>query len=77
MFDSYPDVLTVSDVQKALTVGRNAVYRLIKEKRLKSIRIGKSLRIPKRYLIDFICENCYTDADINGRILSQVKEETK
>ncbi len=47
MFEDYPDVLTVPDVQRALAVGRNAVYKLIKENRIKSIRIGKSLRIPK------------------------------
>ncbi len=71
MFEDYPDVLTVSDIQRALAIGRNTAYKLIKDNKIKSIRIGKNLRIPKIYLIEFIRKYCYNNIDINERILSQ------
>lgn len=49
-----PDVLTMLDLQKALRIGRSTAYRLIKTKRLPYIRIGRSIRIPKKYVLEFV-----------------------
>lgn len=54
MFDEYPDVLTVQDVMRALDIGRNKAYYLLKNNTIKSIKIGNKYRIPKQYLIEFV-----------------------
>ena len=54
MFENYNDLLTVAEVCSALRIGRNSAYAIIASGELKSIRIGKSIKIPKKYLIDFV-----------------------
>lgn len=54
-----PDVLTVADLQRVLQIGRSAAYQLIKTNQLKYIRIGRSIRIPKSYVEEFIKANCF------------------
>lgn len=54
MFDAYPDILTVQDVMRALDIGRNKAYYLLKNKKIKSIKIGSKYRIPKKYLVEFV-----------------------
>lgn len=58
MFDEFPDILTVSDIQQALGIGRNTAYKLLKEKQIKSIRIGNKYKIPKRCLIAYALQIC-------------------
>jgi excisionase family DNA binding protein len=60
MFTDFPDVLSVADMQKALSVGRSTAYRLINDGDIKHLRIGKIIKIPKRFLIDYILSECYT-----------------
>jgi len=52
MFSDYPDVMTVEQVQSALQIGKNSAYSLISSGNLKSLKIGRSIRIPKSYLLD-------------------------
>ncbi len=54
MFDSFPDILSVTDIMNALNIGRNKAYELLKQNRIKSIRIGNAYRIPKCALIEFV-----------------------
>lgn len=35
MFDEYPDILTVKDVMRALDIGRNKAYDMLKVIKLK------------------------------------------
>jgi len=37
-----------------LGIGRNTAYELIRCGKIRSIRIGKQLRIPKQALIDYL-----------------------
>ena len=53
-FDHIPDILTISELQKVLRVGRSTAYRLIKTSELRCIRIGRSIRIPREYVLEFI-----------------------
>ena len=55
-----PDVLTVADLQRVLQIGRSAAYQLIKTNQLKYIRIGRSIRIPKSFLEEFIKTNSFS-----------------
>lgn len=54
MFEDFPDIMNVADVQQALHIGKNTTYKLIDNKELKSICIGRNIRVPKMYLIDFV-----------------------
>lgn len=57
MFEDFPDIMNVADVQQALHIGKNTAYKLIDNKELKSICIGRNIRVPKMYLIDFVMGN--------------------
>jgi len=54
MFNSYPDVLTVEQTAKALSICSAQVYRLIHAKKLRHFTVGKAFRIPKSALLTFI-----------------------
>lgn len=56
MFDSYPDVVSVEEIQQMLRIGKNAVYQLLKDGTIKSIKAGKRYVVPKKYIIDFLIE---------------------
>lgn len=53
-FEHIPDVLTIPELQKVLRIGRSTAYRLIKTSELRCIRIGRSIRIPREYVLEFI-----------------------
>ncbi|MCC8082563.1 MAG: helix-turn-helix domain-containing protein [Lachnospiraceae bacterium] len=50
----YPDVLTPEEVMTILGIGKNSTYKLLQTGELKSIKIGKKYRIPKKYLLQYI-----------------------
>ncbi len=54
MFEKYPDILTIDDITKILNIGRNKAYQLIKEGKIRTIRIGRKHRIAKKMLIEYI-----------------------
>ena len=66
MFNEYPDVLTINEMQQALGIGRSMAYRLINGGKVKHLRIGKSIKIPKRFLVDYILDECYTGTVVVG-----------
>lgn len=53
-FGNYPDVVTPEDIQKMLRIGRNSVYDLLKQGKIKSLRVGKKYLIPKTSVINFL-----------------------
>ena len=53
-FDNYPDVVTPEDIPKMLRIGRNSVYDLLKQGKIKSLRVGKKYLIPKTSVINFL-----------------------
>lgn len=56
MFKDYPDIITIIDLQAMLHIGRNAAYKLLQNKSIVSIRVGKKYIIPKASVADFITE---------------------
>lgn len=56
MFNEYPDVITIDQLQKMLNVGRNTAYDLVKSGTIKTIRIKKKYIIPKISVINYITE---------------------
>jgi len=57
MLEEYPDILTVEEACEALRVGYNAMYDLLNSGKLKGYRNGRSWRIPKLAVMEFILEN--------------------
>ena len=53
-YSDYPDVLSVNDVAALLQLGRNNAYKLVQSGKLRSVRIGRTHKISKKSLIDFI-----------------------
>lgn len=54
----YGEVLTVKDVQNILGIGRNAVYKILKNGTLKSKRIGTKYIIPKKSIQTYL-NSCF------------------
>lgn len=50
----YPDVMTVEEVSKALGVSTKTGYRLIRDSKIESIKVGRSYRIPKAHLLSYM-----------------------
>lgn len=67
MFMNYPDMMNVSQLQEALGIGRNMAYDLIRHNKIKSLKIGKNIRIPKAFLIDYVLQHCY-NCNSNGLV---------
>lgn len=58
IFNDYPDVLRINDIQSMLQIGRNTTYSLLQQGLIKSIKIGKKYIIPKQAVIDFVKSAC-------------------
>lgn len=56
MFPTYPDIVTVAELQAMLGVSRHLAYDLINEGHIPGIKIGKAFRIPKVGVIDYLME---------------------
>ena len=54
MFENYNDILTVDDVAEILKIGSTQAYKIIRNGELKAFKEGKSWKIPKIALIDYI-----------------------
>ena len=57
MFNSYPDILSVKQLCEILDIGKNTAYRLLQGGEIKSIKIGKVYKIPKKYVTKYIVKN--------------------
>lgn len=54
MFKEYPDILTVPQVARALDIGLKAAYSLVNEQKIGCIRIGRTIKVPKYCLEEFV-----------------------
>jgi len=76
IFSKFPDVLTINDMQKALGIGRSMAYRLIRSGKVRHLRIGKAIKIPKQDLIDYTLGGCYSDMVATSNLPVRIKEDT-
>ena len=49
-----PLVYTVKEVSQTHQIGKTLVYRLIRSKKLRSIRVGNKYLVPRDALVDFL-----------------------
>jgi excisionase family DNA binding protein len=54
MFEEYKDVVSIEDLTQMLNIGKNKAYELVNSGKIKSFKIGKVHKIPKRWVIDYI-----------------------
>ena len=66
MFNDYPDVMDITLASKALGISKGKLYSLVKENRIKHIRIGKKIKITKSFLVDYIASLCYDGCATSG-----------
>jgi excisionase family DNA binding protein len=57
MFNEYPDILNVRQLAEALKIGRNNAYELVRSGKIKSVVIGRQIRIPKDSVVDFLTKD--------------------
>ena len=51
---NYPPILGVNDVAEILGVTSRTVRKMVKDRQIGSLRIGKRIKIPKDKLIDYL-----------------------
>ena len=56
MLEQYDDVMTTEEACEALKVGYNTLYELLNSGHLKGYRNGRTWRIPKLAVQEFILE---------------------
>lgn len=49
-----PLMVSVREAARTLGVGRDAAYRLVREKRLRAVRIGRRIYVPRAELVALI-----------------------
>lgn len=54
MLENYNDILTIQDLCELLMIGRNHAYKLLESRQIKGFRIGRTWKIPKTALEEFI-----------------------
>ena len=59
MFDTYDDILTVEELAEALKIGSSQAYKLVRSGRIKVFKEGKSWKITKSALIQYVLERSH------------------
>lgn len=54
MFDNYPDIITIDNLMAMLKIGKSSAYALLKDNRIRHVKIGSKYIIPKKSVIVFI-----------------------
>ena len=61
--DDLPLALRVEDLMPILGIGRNTAYELVRSGQIRSIRVGRKIRVPKDAVAAFLGE---TENLLNG-----------
>ena len=56
MFKDYPDVVTVEHLQEMLGICRKNAYLLVKQNKIHSARVGRSYKIPKLCVVEYLLD---------------------
>ena len=67
LFTQYPDLMSINDLRGALGVGRTKAYELISSGEIRSIKVGKAIRIPKTVLLDYVKGCGYNEDEADKR----------
>lgn len=59
MFETYDDILTITDVAEILKTGTTQVYKIVRSGQLKGYKEGKDWKITKQALIRYVTERSH------------------
>lgn len=60
-------LFTIDEVKKFLKIGTNKAYELVAQKKIPSIKLGNSIRVPKQALLDWIEKETAKGIDISEK----------
>ena len=52
--DELPLSLRVEDLMPILDIGRNTAYELVRSGRIRSVKVGRQIRVPRDAVVDFL-----------------------
>ena len=53
-FKDYPDVLDITHLKRILNISDKTVLHLLQTDRIHSVKVGRSYRIPKLFLLQYL-----------------------
>lgn len=56
MLQGYPDVLNIEQLCEILKISTKTGYRLLKDRKIQSLKVGRSYRIPKAHLVAYFMQ---------------------
>lgn len=56
-YETMPLALRVSEVAEILAIGRNTAYLLIKEGALRSVRVGRQIRVSRDAVVHYLASS--------------------
>ena len=62
MFKKFPDLLNIEEMCEILNVSTKTGYKLLKDSKIDSIKVGRSYRIPKANLFSYLKIGCKQSA---------------
>ena len=54
MLKAYPDILNIDEMCEVVKVSTKTGYKLLKEGKIGSIKVGRTYRIPKVHLLSYM-----------------------
>ena len=54
MLKDYPDVMNIGQMCEVLGISKKTGYKLLQSNTITSLKVGRTYRIPKIYLISFL-----------------------
>lgn len=51
------EIITVDDLMEILNIGKNVAYQLLNSQRIKAFRVGRTWKIPRCKVEEFILES--------------------
>jgi excisionase family DNA binding protein len=54
VMESKPILVSVADAAQLLSIGRTAVWELVRKQKIKSVKIGRTRRVPIAAIQDYI-----------------------
>ena len=58
----YPDVMDIEQMCRVLHVSTKTGYRILQEGKIRSLKVGRSYRIPKTHLLSYLCQGVQVPA---------------
>ena len=59
MFKEFPDIINISQLQIMLGIGKSTAYSLLRNNKIRHVKVGRKYIIPKKEVIEFLNEMCY------------------